>query len=85
MDHPVLTLALDEKLAEEHRRNGRNVEPVKSANDSGDAVRELSVALNRAIRALNAVPNFKTPDGIKSYTLIPWLEGRLKEYGTLPA
>ena len=35
---------------------------------------KLLVALKRAIAALNAVRNFKTPEGIKSYALLAELD-----------
>jgi len=35
---------------------------------------ELLVSLKRAISALNAVPNFRTPEGIMSYDLLSELD-----------
>lgn len=40
---------------------------------------KLLIALKRAIAALNMPANFRTPEGIKSYELIPQLEAVVKE------
>lgn len=40
---------------------------------------KLLAAVKRAIAALNTVPNFITPEGIKSYALLAELDALVRE------
>ena len=40
---------------------------------------KLLAALKRAIAALNTVPNFVTPEGIKSYALLSELDALVRD------
>ncbi len=40
---------------------------------------KLLAALKRAIAALNTVPNFVTPEGIKSYAMLSELDALVRE------
>lgn len=40
---------------------------------------KLLAAVKRAIAALNTVPNFVTPEGIKSYVLLSELDALVRE------
>jgi len=40
---------------------------------------KLLTALKRTIAALNTVPNFMTPEGIKSYALLAELDALVRE------